>query len=118
MTIAPGMWTKGFWRKDKDPNLYFLNPLTPMPWAYRKELGMSMSLYWRPIKPDNSKSLPDALKYILRNYFDCNPIDAVIIGDNLVFRAFLRGLREGSIDGAGELLTLLDSHEKIKLYEK
>lgn len=69
---------------------------------------MSQNLYWRPVA--DASILPDALKRVLRKeWFQSGSECRVDHHDT----EFLRGLRAAGVEGADELLTLIEERGEI-----
>lgn len=74
---------------------------------------MSSTLTWKPkLQQPESRSLPDDLKFILREY-------------NLIPNAFtqadipyLNGLAHAKIDGAKELIELIEKFQQVDVQEE
>ena len=73
---------------------------------------MSSSLHWRP-PASTSSDLPEQLKLVLRKKHG-QMRDFEIGGDEY---DYLEGLRDAGVDGAQELLDLIDKHGKVFLTE-
>lgn len=71
---------------------------------------MSTSLYWKPVL-DNKETLPDALKFIVREHYR---LPCVV---NQTDTGFFRGLAAANIKGAKEVLELIKKHGEIELSE-
>jgi hypothetical protein len=78
---------------------------------------MSADLYWRPT-PTNKQRLPDKLKFALRNNDSvCGPRvdgDPTTVTDSSF--EYLRGLRDGGVDGAAELIAAIEKHEAVDVW--
>lgn len=77
---------------------------------------MSATLMWEP-KKRKAQSLPDALKFILRDSLGAG---MGWQGGRITFNhsndAYLRGLRDAGIEGAQELLDAIEQHEEVELW--
>lgn len=71
---------------------------------------MSSTLFWRPAQPAKSRTLPDDLKRALRcterTFDDGDPTDD----------AYLLGLQDAGIDGAGKLRDLVEKHGRVTVW--
>ena len=74
---------------------------------------MSANLMWEPAKR-KSESLPDALKFVLRDKLGVE--GRVRFGHEQL--AYLRGLRDAGIEGAQELIDIIDKYEEVDLWLK
>lgn len=68
---------------------------------------MSSNLVWRPKKKRGT--LPKALKFVL----DAQGFPLTMDSDDL---EYLKGLRDGNVDGAQELIDIIEKHGRIELY--
>ena len=72
---------------------------------------MSATLMWEP-KKRKAKSLPDALKFILR---DKHGLDGRETWGTATI-PYLRGLVDGGVDGAQELIAAIEAHAEVELW--
>jgi len=77
---------------------------------------MSSNLTWGPVQR-SSGSLSNRLKWALRSEFG-NPINTKIYSRNTNHTAFLRGLKNGGLEEADDLLKDLAKYEIIFLKEE
>ena len=75
---------------------------------------MSTNLYWEPVEPHPANSLPDKLKFVLRETWGW-PVKCTLDSSNI---GFFRGLAAAGIDGAKEVVELLEKYDAIKLEER
>ena len=73
---------------------------------------MSATLMWEPVKRE-AKSLPDDLKFVLRD--KCG-IDAKRSRWNKDHIPYLAGLKDAGIEEAQELIDILEKHGEIELW--
>lgn len=73
---------------------------------------MSSNLMWEPAKR-KAKSLPDALKIVLRDKGGLDGGRKIYSRDDL---QYLTGLAHAEIDGASELIELIEKHEIVELW--
>lgn len=73
---------------------------------------MSATLKWEPSKR-KSQSLPDALKFVLRDKGGVTGERTIFGSENL---AYLRGLADAGIEGAQALIDAIDKHEEVELW--
>ena len=73
---------------------------------------MSANLMWEPAKR-KAKSLPDALKFVLRDKCGLNN-DRHTYGTEEL--SYLMGLRDAGIDGAAELIKAIEQHESVEVW--
>ncbi len=78
------------------------------------EEGMRTNLYWEPARVMTSKSLPCALKFILREKYGC-PVNVMVTETN---KPYFQGLASAKVDGAQEVLDLYENHGEIHLRER
>jgi len=71
---------------------------------------MSGSLVWEPAER-KKRSLPRALKWALQKRYGGDP--NVVMGEG--HRDYLRGLIDGGVEGAQELLDAIDKHGDVQL---
>ncbi len=74
---------------------------------------MSTNLYWEPL-PVLGESLPDSLKFILREKVGW-PVSLHVTES---WRGYFDGLASAKVDGAKEVLELLDKYGEIRLMER
>ncbi len=73
---------------------------------------MSDSLVWQLVKKDEYRGLPHALMFKIRDLFDRASFPVVVGRD---FIPWLSGLAACEIEGATELIDLIDQFENIEL---
>lgn len=71
---------------------------------------MSQNLYYS--LPSTAKPLPDALKYALRKRR--NSPCTMYISDI----PYLQGLADAGVDGAQQLIELIERHEEVEVFER
>lgn len=74
---------------------------------------MSYNLYWKPVVSKRHPSLPDALKLVMREEYG-TPLHETVNEDD---RGFFRGLAAAKVEGAEEVLDLIDKHGTVELWE-
>lgn len=74
---------------------------------------MSYNLYWMPVVDPDYKSLPDALKFKFRDLFGY-PVDREL--DNAAIPQ-LRALEVCKVEGAKELIELIEKHGSVRVWE-
>jgi len=72
---------------------------------------MSANLIWRPVSR-STESLPDALKFVLRDKYGLDS-EWTVFGQS--DRSYLTGLAHAGVEGAQELLDLIEKHGSIEL---
>lgn len=73
---------------------------------------MSATLKWEPSKR-KSQSLPDALKFVLRDKGGVTSERTIFGRGNI---SYLRGLADAGVEGAQELIDAIDKHEEVELW--
>ena len=73
---------------------------------------MSANLMWEPAKR-KAKSLPDALKFVLREKLGLGSERREFSHND---DCYLRGLRDGGVEGAQELLDIIEQHEIVEIW--
>ncbi len=73
---------------------------------------MSHTLYWEPVGAAQ-KSLPDALKFALRERFNF-PVDIELCSGDV---DFVDGLICGKVEGAKELKIAIEKHGRVRVLE-
>jgi len=73
---------------------------------------MSANLNWRPVSKQ-SKTLPDELKFILREYCGIDTSKTIWNKQQI---PYLAGLRDAGVKGAQELIDILEKHDEIELW--
>ena len=69
---------------------------------------MSQNLFVRKYRPSKGETLPDALKFILRNKWGLTSSPMRIENGDSDVLCFLEGLEAANVNGADELLSMLD----------
>lgn len=80
---------------------------------------MSASMYWRPVKPKpEGEYVDDALRHILaRALWDQDGSDSVQPYQlDSSDTPYLRGLRDGGVPGAAELIDAIAKHGTIEIW--
>lgn len=73
---------------------------------------MSASLMWEP-KRRKSQSLPDALKFVLRDKLGLTSERRTFGHEQL---PYLAGLRDANVEGTAELIEIIEKHEEVELW--
>lgn len=73
---------------------------------------MSHTLYWEPVERSQA-SLPDALKFALREAFEF-PVDVELCKTDL---NFVLGLECAKVEGATELRAAIERHGRVRVLE-
>lgn len=74
---------------------------------------MSKSLCWEPILPHKYKTLPDELKFILRDKYSLEDGGSKL---NSASIPYLEGLKDANIKGADELINAINKYGNISIY--
>jgi len=72
---------------------------------------MSANLCWRSVSRSRN-SLPDALKFILRDKYRLEGAQIWDIGNV----SYLRGLADANVEGAQELIDAITKHNEVELW--
>jgi hypothetical protein len=77
---------------------------------------MSASLSWKPVPNlEKQRLLPDALMHVLRKSTTFSErADGFYSSENV---PYLRGLQDAGVDGASELIKLIEKYETVELEE-
>lgn len=76
---------------------------------------MSSTLMWRP-EQEYQGSLPDQLKFVLRNRISVSYGGEMTFGDDDL--AYLQGLKDAGVEGANHLIELIKTHGNITVQEQ
>ena len=75
---------------------------------------MSSTLYWRPVE-DYGKTLPDDLKFKLREYFGMSTVMETLDKSDV---PYLTGLKQCGVRGAAELIKAIKAHGEVEISER
>ena len=71
---------------------------------------MSSTLCWEP-KHRETKTLPNALKYVLQKKEGLDGVINITMGESDL--GYLQGLKDAGIEGAEELITAIEKHNQV-----
>ena len=75
---------------------------------------MSTDLYWRPVSKD-ANILESHLKIVLRNSGITSGIHPVKVGREKI--DYLHGLKDAGIEGAEELIEIINKYGEVEIFE-
>jgi hypothetical protein len=75
---------------------------------------MSSTLVWEPVIKERNHALSNELKFLLRKTTGRDPVSEFFCNDDI---NYLNGLKDAGVKGAQELITAIEKHGEIKVYE-
>lgn len=100
---------------EHDPHLLVLR-MDVSGMAHQREVILTLSLYWRPLVPQEKKSLPYELKYaISRRWFghDGSLKGSAITDEDSIH--YLNGLADANVKGAKELIEAINQYGEVEV---